>query len=53
MMANAKGIERDRQLEKRTEQVEFSQRRLRSISKGRPRPVVSDAPCVRQDEAKN
>lgn len=52
MMANAKGIERDRQLEKRTEQVEFSQRQLRSISKGRPRPVVSDAACVRQDEAK-
>ena len=52
MMANAKGIERDRQLEKRPEQVEFSQRQLRSISKGRPRPVVSDAACIRQDEAK-
>lgn len=48
MVANAKGTERDRQLEKRTEQVQFSRRQLRSISKGRPRPVVSDALCVRQ-----
>ena len=53
MTANATGTERDGQPEKRTEQVGFSQRQLRSISKGRPRPIVSDAPPVRRDEAKN